>query len=167
VAQLVSAGELSQRTAALKRFRELLQTQRDRFRQYLAALDREQDVIARGDAEALLAYVEIEEHIVTDISNIQKVIDPLERLYSELAASDNTAGPDVQAWEKAELGGLKTAVEQLRKEAAANAARNRSLLSGRMAEIRSEIKSLRGNPYAARRSVYGGGAEPLMIDIEG
>jgi hypothetical protein len=163
MARLAVAEEHDQRIAALKRFREMLQAQRDRFREYLALLDKQQDVIVKGDTEALLSYVDLEEHILKDIFNIQKVIDPLERLYRDLAASGgaaDTAGP-------AEAEGLKAAVERLRNEAAANAERNRNLLSGRMAEIRSEIKDLRGNPYAARRSIYADSGAALMIDVEG
>jgi hypothetical protein len=166
MARLASSEELGQRIATLKRFREMLQAQRDRFREYLAVLDKEQDVIARGDTEALLSYVDLEEHIVKDIFNIQKVIDPLERLYHDLAVFDGGAKGS-QAEEGIELGGLKAAVERLKEEAAANAARNRDLLAGRMAEIRSEIRSLRGNPYAARQSIYADGGAPLMIDLEG
>jgi hypothetical protein len=156
----VTAEELGQRVGALKRFRELLLAQRDRFREYLAVLDKEQGVIARGDAEALLSYLDLEEQILADISNIQKVAGPLERLCNELA------GPGTEQAE-AELSGLKEAVERLKNEAAANAARNRGLLSGRMAEIRAEIKSLRGNPHAARRSVYADAGAPSMIDVQG
>jgi DNA repair exonuclease SbcCD ATPase subunit len=163
MAQPASAEELDRRIATLKRFREMLQAQRDRFREYLAVLDKEQDVIARGDTEALLSYVDLEEHIVRDIFNIQKVIEPLERLCSDLAVFGGGAG----VYDGEETGGLKAAVERLKKEAAANAARNRDLLARRMAEIRSEIRSLRGNPYAARQSIYAGSGAPLMIDLEG
>jgi hypothetical protein len=162
----LSPEELNQRIGALKRFREMLLAQRDRFREYLAVLDKERDVIVRGDAEALLAYVELEEHIVKDIFNIQNVIVPLESLCRDFAASGGAA-EGAQAEAEAGIGSLKEAVERLKQEAAANAARNRGLLSGRMAEIRAEIKSLRGNPYAARRSVYADAGAPLMVDLEG
>ena len=157
MARLADDGELDQRTAALKRFREMLQTQGDRFQDYLAVLDKEQDRIAEGDTEALLSYVEMEEHIVRDIFNLQKVIDPLERLCRDLAPSGDTADTDA----------LKARVARLGEEAATYAARNRSLLARRMTEIRSEIKSLRGNPHAARQSVYADSGIPLMIDLEG
>jgi hypothetical protein len=166
MAQLVSSEELSQRIGTLKRFREMLLAQRDRFRQYLAVLDKEQDVIARGNTEALLSYVELEEHILLDICNIQKVIDPLERLYRDLVVSGGGA-EGAQAEEEIELGSLKAVVERLKEDATANAARNRGLLSRRMAEIRAEIKELRGNPYAARQSIYADSGKPLMIDVEG
>ncbi|MDR0597458.1 MAG: flagellar biosynthesis protein FlgN [Treponema sp.] len=166
MARLAGSEELSQRIAALRRFREMLLAQRDRFREYLAVLDKEPEVIARGDTGALLSYVELEEHIVRDIFNIQRVIDPLEGLCHDLAAFGGGT-KDARTGEEAELGSLKAAVERLKEEAVANAARNRGLLSGRMAEIRAEIKGLRGNPHAARQSIYADGGRPLMIDVEG
>jgi DNA repair exonuclease SbcCD ATPase subunit len=157
MAGALSAEELSQRIAVIKRFREMLQTQRDRFRKYLEVLDKQQDAIERGDTEALLSHVELEEHIIKDIFNIQKVIDPLENLYQSLPAPGG----------ETEVTGLKAAVEKLKQEAVIRSERNRDLLSKRMTEIRSEIKSLRGNPYAARRSIYAGSGSPSIIDVKG
>jgi hypothetical protein len=148
----------------------MLQAQRDRLREYLAVLDKQQDAIARGDATALLSRLDLEEHIVRDLSNLQKVIDPLESLCRDLAASGPAAdSPAEGEADDGETGiaGLKAAVERLGKEAADNAARNRELLAGRMAEIRSEIKGLRGNPYAERRSIYADGGGAAIIDVEG
>jgi hypothetical protein len=142
----------------------MLRTQRERFQEYLTVLDRQQDVIVKGDTETLISYVDLEEQIVKDIFTIQKVIDPLERSYRDLALSD---GDNPETAEEAELRSLKVEVEGLKKEAAANAERNRNLLSRRMMEVRSEIKSLRGNPHAARLSVYADSGAPLMIDIKG
>jgi hypothetical protein len=165
MAQALAAGELSQRALALKRFREMLQAQRDRFREYLQVLDRQQEAISRGDTEALLSRLDLEEQLVRDISNIQKVIEPLESLCRDLALS---GGPEeTGAQGEAEVEGLKAAVERLGREAAASAARNRELLAGRMAETGAEIKSLRGNPYAARRSIYADSGGASIIDLRG
>ncbi|MDR2185374.1 MAG: flagellar protein FlgN [Treponema sp.] len=165
MAGALSAEELSQRIAVIKRFREMLQAQRDRFREYLHVLDKQQDVIERGDTEALLSHVELEEHIIKDIFNIQKVIDPLENMYHDLPAPGGKTS--ASAGGEAEVTGLKAAVERLKQEAVIRSERNRGLLSKRMTEIRSEIKSLRGNPYAARRSIYAGGGSPSIIDVKG
>jgi hypothetical protein len=152
--------ELTQRVAVLKRFRELLLSQRDRFREYLNVLDKQQDIIEQGDAEALLAHVELEEHIVQDIFNIQKVIDPLEDLYHTITAQEPESTAD------GETVSLKTALEELKREATARLERNRDMLSLRMTEIRQEIKSLRGNPHAARRSIYADTGSPSLIDLK-
>jgi hypothetical protein len=155
----LSPAELRQRVAVLKRFRELLQAQRDRFRAYLEVLDKQKDLIEQGDAEALTAHVDLEEKIVTDIFSIQKVIDPLEKMYHTLYPRET--GP-----EAADLPGLKNSLEGLKTEALERARRNKDLLSRRMDLIRGEIKNLRKNPYHSRPSVYAAAA-PALIDIEG
>ena len=165
--QPLSPGELSQRVAVIKRFKELLKAQRDRFRAYLDTLDKQQEVIQEGTAEDLLHHVELEEKIVADIFSIQKVIDPLEKMYeavtpvssteSALRSNENHPGAD-------EVSSLKTALNNLKVEAAIRSERNRELLSRRMASLRSEIKTLRSNPYARRQANI---AAPTQIDIRG
>ena len=63
----LSSEEIQQRVTILKRFRELLSQQRDRFRHYLKALDIQKNVIEKGNPEDLLVHVELEENIVADI----------------------------------------------------------------------------------------------------
>jgi hypothetical protein len=158
-AEPLSPEDLLQRVAVLKRFRELLQAQRDRFRAYLEVLDKQKDVIEQGDTDALTAHVDLEEKIVTDIFSIQKVIDPLEKMYHALYPRET--GP-----ETADLPGLKNALEGLKTEALDRVQRNKELLSRRMDLIRGELKNLRKNPYNSRPSVYAAAA-PALIDIEG
>jgi hypothetical protein len=162
----MSAEELAQRVAVLRRFRTLLQEQRDRFRSYLEVLDKQQDIIATGSAEELLSHVELEEKIVADIFSIQKVIDPLEAMYQ-------TIFPGARGFQRSEgaddVPDLKAALEDLKDEAVLRSTRNKELLSRRMVELRSEIKALRENPYAAkaRRSAFSSGATASLVDIEG
>jgi hypothetical protein len=164
----VGSGELARRVAVLRRFRTLLQEQRDRFRSYLEVQDKQQSIIETGGAEELLAQVELEEKIVADIFSIQKVIEPLEDMYHALIAGS------IPAAEKAPHTGddvpdLKAALEDLKHEALIRSARNRELLSKRMVELRAEIKTLRNNPYTAqaRRSAFSGGNTASLVDIEG
>jgi hypothetical protein len=160
----LSREELDQRVAVLRRFRTLLVEQRNRFRSYLEELDRQQDVIETGSAEELIAHVELEEKIVADIFAVQKVIDPLDRMYHTVSARDsgNPLGGET------EVRGLESALENLKKEAVIRSGRNKDLLSRRMAEIREEIKNLRTNPY--RSGGYNAGnrpAAPALVDITG
>jgi hypothetical protein len=164
----ISAAELSQRVAVIKRFKELLKSQRDRFRAYLDALDRQKDIIQNGTADDLIRHVELEEKIVADIFSIQQVIDPLEEMYHSLrtetpavsAARAGTHGAD-------EVTGLKEALEGLKAEAVVRSRQNRELLAGRMAELRAEINSMRNNPYARRKSPFDSAPAPSQIDIRG
>jgi cell division protein FtsB len=149
--QPLSAGELKQRVAVIKRFKELLKSQRDRFSAYLDALDKQKSVIESGTADDLLRHVELEEKIVADIFSIQKVIDPLEKMYQSAKSED-------------EITGLKEALEGLKTEAVVRSEQNRELLSKRMTELRSEIKNLRSNPYIRRTENT---TAPTHIDIRG
>jgi len=169
----ISDAELSQRVAVIKRFKELLKTQRDRFQTYLEALDKQKDVIQSGTTDDLLRHVELEEKIVADIFSIQKVIDPLEEMYQSVrvkspakggskptkkASSDKMSGEE-------EVISLKEALDGLKAEALIRSQRNRELLAKRMAELRSEINSLKSKSYARRK--FEGNTGPSFIDIKG
>jgi hypothetical protein len=165
--EALSPEELAQRVGILKRFRTLLAQQRDRFRAYLEVLDKQKDIIENGDPDELLAQVELEEKIVADIFSIQKVIDPLEDMYrAALLGFEPSRGVSrISGGESDEVQGLKSALEGLKGEAVIRSTRNKEMLSKRMAELRSEIKSLRNNPYAARQSGFSGAAS--IVDISG
>lgn len=152
----LTPDELAQRVAVLKRFRELLVEQRNRFSSYLQVLDNQKDVIEKGDAEELVSHVELEEKIIADIFAIQKVIDPLESLYK-------TTYPDKES----EVPKLKAALDELKAEAVLRTERNKDLLTKRMEELRTEIRALRNNPFAARRSVYADSGDASLVDLKG
>ncbi|MDR1240205.1 MAG: flagellar biosynthesis protein FlgN [Treponema sp.] len=164
-----SPEELAQRVAILKRFRTLLTQQRDRFRSYLEVLDKQKDIIEKGDPDELLAHVELEEKIVADIFSIQRVIDPLEDMYRAALSGFEPAGNVFRSGnrEPDEVQSLKTALESMKNEAVIRSTRNKEMLSKRMAELRSEIKSLRNNPYTARRSGFSDGGTASLIDVSG
>jgi CRISPR/Cas system CSM-associated protein Csm5 (group 7 of RAMP superfamily) len=171
----IDDAELAQRVAILKRFKTLLTQQRDRFKNYLDLLDKQQNVIEGGTAEELLAYVEVEEKIVADIFSIQKVIDPLEEMYNSIVgkSTDKTIAKAEGSLDSSPDGGdevpsLKASLEKLQSEAVVRSAKNKEMLSKRMLELRSEIKALRNNPYAAKgRSPYGSTNTASLIDIKG
>ncbi|MDR2304306.1 MAG: flagellar biosynthesis protein FlgN [Treponema sp.] len=164
--QEIDGEELSRRIIVVKRFRALLQEQRDHFRSYLEVLDRQKDVIEKGSTESLLNHVELEEKIVADIFAIQKVIDPLEKMY-QAVVSDYNRTETFHTQENTGVPALKAALESLKTEAAVRSGENRELLSKRMEEIRDEIKILRGNPYLQKRPVYGSIDTASLIDIRG
>lgn len=152
----ISKEELDQRVAILRRFRELLVSQRERFSDYLEVLDQQRDVIENGDEESILAHVELEEKIVADIFAIQKVVDPLEDMY-------RAAWPEKET----EVPKLKAALEELKNEAIERAKQNREMLSKKMEELRNEIKSLRNNPFLKRKSAFQDSGSAALIDLQG
>ena len=156
--------DVEQRAAILRRFRELLVQQRAKFERYLQVIDREKADIESGDIDKLVAHVELEEQIVSEIFTFQKVIDPLENLYH--AAYVAAGGQGQASEEETELPELKRSLEELRGEVLKRNAENRVLLKKRMEGVREEIAGLR-MPMKARRSVYASAAEPAIIDIAG
>jgi len=163
----VSKKEFDRRVAILKRFRELLVQQRDRFQNYLVVLDKQKDSIESANTEDLLTQVDLEEQIVADIFSIQKVIDPLEKMYNA-SAEFQSDEPEVRGTPD-DVPALKTALEDLKSQVIARSSRNRDLLSARMTEVRSEITSLRNSPFTAgkRRSVYQNSNAASLVDIKG
>jgi len=171
----ITEGELAQRVAVVKRFRELLVQQRERFRSYLDVLDKQQLLIGYGSAEEITAHVDLEEQIVADIFSIQKVIDPLEVMYNAnaegaaegagAAASCDDLGTFITINDVPEL---KATLEDLKKQAAVRSGRNRDLLSGRMKKNKTEIQAIKNNPFIskARHSLYHNTA-PTLVDIMG
>lgn len=154
--------EIEQRVALLRRFRELLVEQRGKFERYLEVLDHERSDIESGDVDRLVAHVELEEQVVSEIYTFQKVIDPLDELYrTAFAASPGTANGD-----RADVPALKGALTELRNEVVRRNAENRALLGARMELLRSEITRFK-NPLASRKSVYAGAGEGSLVDISG
>ncbi|MDR2785741.1 MAG: flagellar protein FlgN [Treponema sp.] len=169
--EMLDDGEISRRVNILRRFRELLRAQKDRFQQYLEVLDQQKDMIEEGSAEDMAAHVELEEKIVADIFFIQKVIDPLEEMYRALYPLPKKGRKSRSKKAAEDAGGipdLKTVLEELKSEAVSRMERNKELLSRRMTTIQAEIKTIRKNPYSRKsRSLYGEVPSPSLVDIEG
>ena len=111
--------EIDHRTGVLRRFRELLQAQRDRFKNYLNVLDKQRISIEKGNADDLIRHVELEEKIVNDIFSIQKVIDPMEDMYQAVLQDKpavNSGNEDSKSVDT-EVIDIKAALEGLKKEA--------------------------------------------------
>jgi hypothetical protein len=140
-----------QRIAILTRLRDMLQRQREKFGAYLALLEQEELSIKQGDAEKLLAQVEMEQSIIAEIFTLKKVIAPLETLYQAAYPGAESTIPL-----------LKKTLESMGTRIIAHNARNRQLLSRRMEDLRAEITSLRAWPHAGSPFVE---VVPNLVDI--
>ena len=85
----ITQEELNERVALLKKFRSLLEQQRNKFREYLSVLEKQQDSINDENTEKLLAHTEIEQQVVQNLSNLQKVIVPMTKMYNSIKRSGN------------------------------------------------------------------------------
>lgn len=155
-AQTLTDGEVAERVALLKRFKALLEEQREKFRQYLTVLEKQETDIDSGDVDAMVQHTELEQSIVSEIFTIQKVIDPMETLWREA----HPGAPE------AEIPRLKTDLDKLKAEVLTQNEKNRELLKSRMSLIREQVVSLK-NPYAKRASVYATSSQTgTRIDIK-
>ena len=139
----ISKEELDERVALLKKFRQLLQQQRDKFREYLTVLEKQENSIATENADALLAHTELEQQVVSNIMSLQKVIAPMSDLYNKRGGKRDEES----------IVSLQKDLSSLQTQVLAQNKRNRDLLRSHIDSMRTPIASFR-NPYKSRRSIY-------------
>ena len=140
--QILSETEIAERTAILRRLRQLLEQQRAKFREYLEVLEKQETSIRDENVSALTAQAELEQQIVFNISNLQRVIKPMEDLYKSVYHGEEEYIPKIQA----DLTHIQEQVlEQNRK--------NRELLKSNIVMIRNKLAQMK-NPYAGNKSIY-------------
>ena len=152
---ILNDSEIAERVAVLKRFRLLLEQQRLKFREYLMVLEKQEKSISDENADAVLQHAELEESIIAERFTIQKVIDPLEYMYTNICK--NTEHTDIPH--------LKTDLDDLQKRVLAQNKKNRELLQTHIAGLRQQIASLK-RPYAHKESIYAGTARTAaLVDL--
>ncbi|AHC13728.1 hypothetical protein [Salinispira pacifica] len=144
--------EIRQRVNLLKRFRSMLEVQRDRFRDYLNVLEVQEQAIVEGDARAIEAQAGMEQQIVREILSVQKVIKPLEGMYGRMYPG-----------KKPEITRLQSSLQQLQSQVLERNRMNRELLARQRDELKEKIQSLR--IPKGRKSVYAGNQTPSMVDL--
>ena len=145
----LSQEELNERVEILRRFRTLLEQQRGKFQEYLNVLEKQQDSISSENPESLIAHTELEQQVVKNIANLQKVILPMSRMYKSVYnTAENMPEEQTKSIEKlqSELNDLQTKVLKQNEI-------NRDLLRLHIDNIRTQIQNFK-NPYKNARSVY-------------
>lgn len=144
----ITQEELNERVAILRRFRSLLEQQRGKFREYLTVLEKQQDSISSENTEALLAHTELEQQVVKNLMNLQKVIVPMRKMYNSVSPAEREG-----AQEEKEIGDLQNELTNLQRRVLAQNKINRDLLRAHIGQIKLQLTSLK-NPYKNQRSVY-------------
>lgn len=143
----ISQAELAERVALIKKFKSLLEQQREKFREYLKVLELQESEINRDDTDSVFAHAELESQIVAGIGSLQKVIIPMQQLYvSSGAASYNPT--DAVPVER-----LQNDLARLQSKVLAQNEKNRGLLKSHMETLRVQVAEFR-NPYRNLNSVY-------------
>jgi hypothetical protein len=139
--------ELDERIAILRRFRYLLEQQRDKFREYLRILEMQENEINEDNADAIIAHADLSNQIVKNIGSLQKIIVPMQKLYEKSHAS--TYNPE----DIIPVTKIQDDLIALRAQVVSQNIKNQNLLRVRMLDIRNELHGIR-NPYRSHRSVY-------------
>ena len=142
----ITQQELDERVALLRKFRSVLEQQRNKFQEYLNVLEKQQDSITKENPESLIAHTELEQQVVKNIANLQKVIVPMSKMYKASVPMAHTDEDSNIARIQSELNDLQTRVLKQNQI-------NRDLLREHIESIRNQIQNFK-NPYKNARSVY-------------
>lgn len=145
----ISQEELNERVAILRRFRTLLEQQRGKFREYLTVLEKQQDSISSENTEALLAHTELEQQVVKNLMNLQKVVVPMRQMYNSVSASTPASAES----EQRTIENIEHDLSDLQEKVLAQNKINRELLKVHIGQIKMQLAGLK-NPYKNLRSVY-------------
>ena len=126
----LSETEIRERVAILKRFKQALVRQRDRFKHQLLML--EQRGTSADSEDDLEFHIAMEQSIVKEIASFERTIEPLETLYR---AHDPAGAREIPA--------LREALERTREEVVRRTEYNREILQHQVEAIRDEISTLR------------------------
>ncbi len=154
----ISQEELNERVAILRRFRTLLEQQRGKFKEYLDVLEKQHKSISEENPESLIAHTELEQQVVRNIANLQKVIVPMANMYKSVAASGNVVSENDKK-EAQSILQLQNELTDLQEKVLKQNEINRDLLRVHIESIRTQIQNFR-NPYRNARSVY---AQPQKV----
>ncbi len=142
--------ELDERIAILKRYRALLEQQRNKFQEYLAVLEKQSDAISSRSTEKVAVHTELEDQLVANLANLQKVISPMEKLYEEKHIS---TGFKTGSFDEDPIPELKNELAKLRERVLMQNQMNREMIQERLIETKPVIQNFR-NPYSKARSIY-------------
>lgn len=147
----ITQQELDERVATLRHFRKLLEQQRAKFQEYLNVLEKQQNSISKEDTDALVAHTEIEQQVLKSISGLQKVIVPMQKMYTAVSGTTQ---------DDKEIAAIQNELNSLQSKVLEQNEKNRELLKCHIVELRSRISSLQNtNPYKNAASVYAASAK--------
>ena len=143
----ISHEELLERVALLRKFKSVLEQQRNKFKEYLSVLEKQQNSIESENPETILAHTELEQQVVKNISNLQKVIVPMSKMYKSLGVSQKQM-PEIE-----HIQNIQKDLADLQNKVLVQNQINRDLLRVHINQIKTQIQNF-NNPYKNARSVY-------------
>lgn len=145
----LSNEEIEERVAILKRLKTLLEQQRNKFKEYLNVLEKQQNSIDAEDSETLIKHSELEQQIVKNISSLQKVIVPMNKMYTAI----NNKNSDSSSANESDITQIQLELSALQQKVIKQNEINRDLLRVHLEKIKMQIANF-NNPYKTSKSVY-------------
>lgn len=146
-------ADIDQRVAILKRYRRMLDLQREKLQGYLAVIDSREASLSVAGYERLEEYTVLEQEAVRSIVTVQRCLEPLKNLYLEL----NPEGDR-------DIADMEQRLERLRVEVLARNSESRALLRGQAEALRLELTRVRSTRRPA--SVFARSSDALMVDVQ-
>lgn len=144
----LSEAELNERIAILKRFRQLLQQQRNTFQKYLLVLENQHEKIESNDGDSVAAYTDLANQIVKNLASLQKVIVPMRGMYKAI-------GAEIPLSEHKNIDEIQANLEEMRQKVLKQNERNRILVQNHMKQLKNQLGTMNAlNPYRGKTSVY-------------
>jgi hypothetical protein len=149
----VIPGDLQERIAVLTRFYGLLETQRQKFQDYLDLLEKQERTIRCDNTEAAMDYCALEQEVLGHISTLEKVIIPMEGMYRDIMGDD------------IEIPKLQGSLAALRRRVQKQNETNRELLKNRLLQVHSQIDTF--GLFRLSQSIYADRPESgAFLEIE-
>ncbi|HEC62665.1 MAG TPA: hypothetical protein ENI27_10510 [bacterium] len=148
----MTAERTDERVQILKSLRAYLLRQRAKFNDYLNILAREKYAVLSEDTDKMREHLELEQSIVSEIYNLQRVIDPLKDLHRQRYPERETGIRD-----------LENSLENIKEKALAHNKNVRELILSRQKVLSRRLESLR--PHRQARSPYADIGVPTLVDI--
>lgn len=137
-----------------KKIRENLLDQKTKLEKYLSVLDSENNDIKMQDPDRLMSHINIEKDIITELSQLKVILEPLEVMYkSSPYKKDNS------------LMGLKSCIDRLTSDVSEKSKLNKDQLDVVLNNLKSNIKVVKSRSGYTNNVYAANGAG--MMDING
>lgn len=160
----LSQAEISERIAVLRRFKALLMQQRNKFAEYLQVLEAQENSIVSEDADKIVQHTYLGQSLVSEISTIQKVIEPIESLYHDFRTQSADFSPDALQNEERETRCIQMDLQRLKTTVLEQNQKNTERLKTHLTGLRKQISDLKllqtaKNPFESDETA-------ALIDLE-
>lgn len=144
--------DLDERIAVLRRYRRMLEMQRERLQDYLVLLDTREIAVKEGNYLALEEYTVKEQHVIKGILAVQKCLKPLAEMYQKALPEGSR-----------DIDELTSRLENLRQKVLVRNEESRALLKSHALNLKTELDSLK--IPRSTKSVFAQNPEPRLIDV--